>query len=106
MQVDLYNMQGVGFDVDDFLVDLFYYFNHSTKQKAELTSTLHYIVVYRIINYHPCACTDFAVFCNVTYRKVIKHISVRWLTLQTAVERALLQYSALKSYFVSKGIRS
>jgi len=48
-------------------------------------------------------CADFAAFCNVTYRKAIKHISVRWLSLQTAVERALLQHSALKSYFLSKG---
>lgn len=31
------------------------------------------------------------------------HISVRWLSLQKAVERALLQYPGLKSYFLSNG---
>ena len=55
------------------------------------------------IDLSTCVYIDFAEFCNVAYRKAIKHISVRWLSLQTAVERALLQYSALKYYFLSKG---
>lgn len=29
-------MQITGFDVDDFLVDLYFYFDKSTKRKAEL----------------------------------------------------------------------
>ena len=30
------HMQITGFDVDDFLVDLYFYFDKSTKRKAEL----------------------------------------------------------------------
>ena len=47
--------------------------------------------------------TDFADFCDVAYREIVHHISVRWLSLQKAVDRALLQYPALKSYFLSNG---
>lgn len=49
---------------------------------------------------------EFTEFCNLTYRKAVKHISVRWLSLRTAVDRALLQFPALKAYFVSKGKKS
>ena len=47
--------------------------------------------------------SEFSEFCDVKYRKVVHHINVRWLSLQAAVDRALLQYLALKSYFLSKG---
>lgn len=70
------------FDVDDFLVDLYYYFDKSTKRKFELA--------------------EFSSFCDVVYRKIIHHITVRWLSLQAAVDRALQQYEALRSYFLSK----
>ena len=70
-----------GFDVEDMLVDLYYWFDKSTKRKNELL--------------------DFCNFCNVEYRKVVKHVSTRWLSLEYAVDRALLQYPALKSYFLS-----
>ena len=39
--------QVTGFDVDDFLVDIFYYFDESTKRKAELAgeNLMHYAYV-------------------------------------------------------------
>lgn len=52
---------------------------------------------------HKFSSSEYLEFCDVTYREVIHHITVRWLSLQAAVERALLQYLALKSYFLSKG---
>ena len=70
-----------GFDIEDMLVDLYYWFDKSTKRKNEL---LH-----------------FCEFCDMEYRTIVKHVSVRWLSLECAVERTLKQYSALKSYFVS-----
>ena len=36
------------------------------------------------------------------YRKIIKYMSVRWLNLETVVQRLLKQYDALKTYFESK----
>ena len=47
--------------------------------------------------------SEFSEFCDVTYREVVHHINVRWLSLQAAVDMALLQYPALNSYFLSKG---
>ena len=69
------------FDIEDLLVDLFYWFDKSTNRKNEL--------------FQYCA------FCDVRYRKVIKHVSTRWLSLEFAVQRTLQQYPALKSYFLS-----
>lgn len=39
------------------------------------------------------------------YRKVLKHVSTRWLSLETAINRTLKQYSALQSYFKSEGLK-
>lgn len=70
-----------GFDVEDMLVDIYYWFDKSTKRKNELA--------------------DFCGFCNLQYRQVVKHVSTRWLSLEYAVDRTLLQFSGLKSYFLS-----
>ena len=67
-----------GFDVEDFLVDLYNCFDHSTKRKNALL--------------------EYTMFCDQEYRKILKHLSTRWLSLETAVSRALLQYPSLKSY--------
>ena len=70
-----------GFDVEDILVDLYYWFNKSTKRIHQLS--------------------EFCDFCDVKYREVIKHVSTHWLSLELAVERGLKVYAGLKSYFLS-----
>ena len=69
------------FDVEDMLVDIYYWFDKSTKRKNHLLS--------------------FCEFCDITYKQIVKHISVHWLSLECAVERTLKQYVALRSYFLS-----
>ena len=61
------------FDVEDHCIDLFYWFDKSTKRKGALK--------------------EYFEFC------VIKYISVRWLCLERCIERELKKYVALKSYF-------
>ena len=73
--------QSCGFDVEEFTIDLFYRFDKSTKRKNALLS--------------------FCEFCDQEYRKVIKHVSTRWLSLELAIERSLKQFPSLKSYFLS-----
>ena len=70
-----------GFDVEDLLVDLYYWFDKSTKRKNGLL--------------------EFCEFCDVKYREVIKHVSTRWLSLEYAVDRTLQQYPVLRSYLIS-----
>ena len=70
------------FDVEDFCIDIFYYFDKSTKRKNALQG--------------------YAEFCDQEYRDILKHINVRWLSLERAVERILLQYSSLSGYFLSE----
>ena len=69
------------FDVEDMLIDIFYWFEKSIKRKNELV--------------------EFCTFCGVQYRDIIKHVSVRWLSLELAVQRVLRLYPALRSYFLS-----
>ena len=64
-------------------IDLFFWFDKSTKRKASLK--------------------DYCNFCDITYRNIIKHVNTRWLSLEQAVNRVLQQYDALKSYFLSGG---
>lgn len=70
-----------GFDVDDFCVDIYYWFDKSTKRKQSLS--------------------DFCAFCDTAYADMIKHTSTRWLSLESAVSRILQKYAGLKSYFLS-----
>ena len=70
-----------GFDIDDCQVDIFYYFD-KTKQKAALS--------------------DYTQFCNLVFHKMQKHVTTRWLSLNTSVNRILSGYEGLKSYFLSE----
>lgn len=71
------------FDVQDVMIDTFYYFDQSTKRKNSLA--------------------DYSVFCDVQVRKLLKQVNTRWLSLEKTVCRTLQQYPALKSYFLSEG---
>jgi hypothetical protein len=63
-------------------VDIFYYFDKSTKRKAALS--------------------DYTQFCDLVYRKMLKHVTTCWLSLNTSVNRILSGYEGLKSYFLSE----
>ena len=65
------------------VVDIFYWFDKTTKRKATLR--------------------EYCDFCNQEYRQIVKHVNTRWLSLERAVSRVLQQYRSLKSYFVSEG---
>lgn len=65
------------------MIDNFYYFDKSTKRKSGLS--------------------EYCTFCDTQYRKILKHVSTRWLSLEQAVDRTLRQYLGLKSYFLSEG---
>ena len=45
---------------------------------------------------------EYCSFCDTEYRKIIKHVSTRWLSLQRAIERVLKQFNGLRSYFLSE----
>ena len=66
--------------MEELLIDNYYYFEKSSKRKSELA--------------------EFCSFCNQEYRKLLKHISVRWLSLEKCIE----QFPSLKSYFLSQGL--
>ena len=44
---------------------------------------------------------EYAEFCEIDYRQIIKHVNTRWLSLETVVRQNLDMYPALKSYFLS-----
>ena len=71
-----------GFDVEDMKVDLYCWFVYSTKIENKLV--------------------EYATFCDQEYRKVVKHIGTRWLSLEQSITRALRKYASLKSYFLSE----
>ena len=63
--------KATGFNVDNMVIDLFYWFDKSTKRKASLQRYCH--------------------FCDTTYREIVKHVNTRWLSLERAVGRVLQQ---------------
>ena len=70
------------FDVEELTIDLYYWFDKSTKRKNGLRS--------------------YCIFCDQAYRAIIKHVTTWWLSLETAVERILKQFPSLTSYFKSE----
>ena len=70
-----------GFEIEDLAVDVAYWFDRSTKQKAGLG--------------------ELCVFCDTAYKEVVSHVSTRWLSLEQAITRILQLYASLSSYFQS-----
>ena len=44
---------------------------------------------------------SFAHSLDISYSAMIKYVSMRWLSLESAVSRILSKYAGLKSYFLS-----
>ena len=68
--------------VDDFLVDLFYYFDKSFKRKVQLR--------------------EFKQFTGTQQLKFLKHFKRRWLSLERSVKRVIQQWQALHAYLDKK----
>ena len=54
--------------MEDSCIDLFYYFDQSMKRRGVLR--------------------EYYEFCDQEYRKILKHVNVRWLSLERAVNHA------------------
>ncbi len=72
----------LGINVEDICIDCFYWFDKSAKRKGKLT--------------------EYFEFCDQQYQCVLKHLSVRWLSLERCMERILKKLPSLKSYFLSE----
>lgn len=46
---------------------------------------------------------EFCEFVEVEYATILKHINIRWLSLERVIERILKVYKGLKAYFESTG---
>ena len=68
--------QHIRLNVEDAVVDLFYWFEKSNKRKAKLKE------------YHKS--------CNQEYREVLKYLSVSWLSLEKCINKAALKHIILK----------
>ena len=68
-------------NVEDFVIDLYYHFRRSAKRKAQLR--------------------EYTEFNNNAMRKIIKHVSTKWLSLGKSLEGTLKQWDSLESYFIS-----
>ena len=47
------------------------------------------------------ASCEFCAFGDMTYAEMVKHVSIRWVSLEKAISRVLQKYASLKSYFLS-----
>ena len=59
MQLKKQVVDGMNFGVEESVIDLYYWFDKSTKHKNELQS--------------------FYTFCDISYKSLVKHITTRWL---------------------------
>uniref|UniRef100_H3A325 HAT C-terminal dimerisation domain-containing protein n=1 Tax=Latimeria chalumnae TaxID=7897 RepID=H3A325_LATCH len=71
--------QETGSDLDDFCIDVSYWFAKSMKRKARLE--------------------EYCQLCNQNYKTDIDHVSTRWLSLEMATYRILKLFVSLESYF-------
>lgn len=68
--------------VDELLIDVYYYLDKSSNrmQKLEMFQKLH----------------------DIEVRKILKHVSTRWLSVGTCLSRLLEQLQALRDFFASE----
>ena len=72
----------IGLNIEDVCVDYYYWLDRSTKRKEKLL--------------------EYFDFCDQEYQAVLKHLSVRWLSLEKCEVRVLKKFPSLKSYFLSE----
>lgn len=65
------------FNIDEILVDVYYYFEHSSKRLAALESFQE----------------------EVLHHKILKHVSTRWLSIRRCLDRLIENWQALKAFF-------
>ena len=75
--------EAIGVNVEDMLIDLYYWFDKSSKRKGKLA--------------------EYFEFCDQEYQQVLKHVTCRWLSLERCIERTLKKFPSLKSYFLIEG---
>lgn len=67
--------------VDDLIVDVYYHFHNSTKRITTLK--------------------EYADFCAVDFKSILKHCQTRWLSLTRSIKRMLDMWEPLISYLTS-----
>ena len=72
----------IAINVQDEMVDLFYWFDKSTKRKGKLK--------------------EYFEFCNQEYQGVLKHLSVRWLSLVIVEKYENYKQSTTNDFFSKK----
>lgn len=76
-----FSIDFLGLDVENLILKIYSHFSMSAKRREELKS--------------------FHEFVDCEWRELIRHVGTRWLSLNPCIERILLNYSALCSYFLS-----
>ncbi len=67
--------------IDEILVDIYYHFHNSVKSIASLK--------------------EYAEFCDVEFKVILRHCDTRWLSLRRSINRAIEMWDPLLSYFTS-----
>lgn len=78
-----YGLKATSFDVESFVIKVYNSFSSSAKKATELK--------------------EFFEFVQIDYVELLRHVPTCWLSLLPAIDRLLLCWSALKSYFTSTG---
>ncbi len=74
-----YGLMRIPLGIENLIYKLFNHFATSAKRNGQLKSCY--------------------VFCDIEYSKILKHGSIRWLTLYAAIDRMLKNFKVIKTYF-------
>ena len=72
----------LGLNVGNLCINIFYWFDKSSKRNGKLI--------------------EYFQFCDQEYQSVLKHASVRWLSLEKCVSKTLKEFESLKLYLLSE----
>ena len=78
-----YALRTLSVDIENLVLKVFSEFSCSAKKREQLKECFE--------------------FCQSQFQEVIRHVPTRWLSLHKAVERLLLSWKPLKSYFLALG---
>lgn len=69
------------YNVEELLIDIYMYYHLEKSSKPKQTLK------------------EFQVLCNVDTKKIIKHVSTRWLSLGQCLSRLMTRWEPLSSFF-------
>ena len=78
------SLDNLNIDVENIILKIYSHFSNAAKRREKLV--------------------EFCNFAEIEFKEILRHVTTRWLSLLPAIDRILITWSGLTSYFLSEDL--